>query len=118
MEPLRRLYSENKLNDVQSLLLAETRPEEELYNLSEDRWEVQNLANEPEHLDKLREMRAILANWIIESDDQGRFPESEAMYDSQMSGYIKNLLKNKGPEFSQELQNNIKLMKQWKAEGK
>ena len=31
MKALRRLYSENKLNDVQSLHLAETRPEEELY---------------------------------------------------------------------------------------
>ncbi len=118
MQPLRDLYAEGKLNAVQSLIMAETRPEEELYDLSEDPWEIHNLANDPKHLDKLRAMRAILANWIIETDDQGRFPESEAMYDSQMSGYIKNLLKNKGPEFSEELQNNIKLMKQWKAEGK
>jgi len=118
MQPLRDLHAEGKLNEIQSLLFAETRPEEELYNLSEDPWEIHNLADNPKYLDKLREMRAILANWIIESDDQGRFPESEAMYDSQMSGYVKNLQKNKGPEFAEKLQNNIKLMKQWKAEGK
>ena len=118
MEPLRRLYAENKLNDVQSLHLAETRPEEELYDLSQDRWEVHNLANEPEHLDKLREMRAILANWIIESDDQGRFPESDAMYDSQMEQYLAAQLRNGRTEAAQKLQNNIKMMKQWKAEGK
>ena len=118
MQPLRDLYAEGKLNEVQSLIMAETRPEEELYDLSEEPWEIRNLADEPKHLAKLREMRATLGNWIIETDDQGRFPESEAMYDSQLSGYIKNLQKNKGPEFAQELQNNIKLMKQWKAEGK
>ena len=118
MQPLRDLYAEGKLNEIQSLLFAETRPEEELYDLSNDPWEIKNLADNPKHLDKLREMRAILANWIIESDDQGRFPESEAMYDSQMSGYVKNLQKNKGPEFAEKLQNNIQLMKQWKAEGK
>lgn len=118
MKALRRLYSENKLNDVQSLHLAETRPEEELYNLSEDRWEVYNLANESEHLDKLREMRAILANWIIESDDQGRFPESDAMYDSDMKVYIDRQLSRGRTEYVRDLQENIKLMKQWKAEGK
>jgi arylsulfatase A-like enzyme len=118
MAPLRKLYAEAKLNDVQLLIMAETRPEEELYDLSEDSWEIHNLAEDPKYLDKLREMRAILGNWIIETDDQGRFPESEAMYDSQMSLYINGLLKNKGPEFSQKLKNNIKLMKQWRAEGK
>ena len=118
MAPLRKLHAEDKLNDVQLLIMAETRPDEELYNLSEDPWEIHNLADDPKHFDKLREMRAILGNWIIETDDQGRFPESEAMYDSQMSQYIKSLLKKKGPEFSQELKNNIKIMKKWKAEGK
>ena len=101
MEPLRRLYAEGKLNDIQSLHLAETRPEEELYNLREDSWEVHNLANEPGHLDKLREMRAILANWIIESDDQGRFPESDAMYDSDMKVYIDSQLSRGRTEYVQ-----------------
>jgi arylsulfatase A-like enzyme len=118
MQPLRDLYAEGKLNEAQSLIMAEIRPEEELYDLSKDPWEIHNLADEPKHLAKLREMRATLGNWIIETDDQGRFPESEDMYDSQMSGYIKSQLKNRGPEEAEKLQNNIKLMKQWKAEGK
>jgi len=118
MAPLRRLYAEGKLNDVQSLILAETRPEEELYHLVDDGWEVHNLATDPEHLDKLREMRAILSNWIIESDDQGRFPESEAAYDSQMKEYLASQVKNGRTEAAEQLQSNINLMKQWKAEGK
>ena len=118
MAPLRQLYAEGKLNAVQSLIMAETRPDEELYHLSEDRWEIRNLAEDPKHLDKLREMRAILGNWIIESDDQGRFPESEASYDSQMKGYLASQVKNGRTEAAQQLQDNINLMKQWKAEGK
>jgi len=118
MAPLRQLYAEGKLNAVQSLIMAETRPEEELYHLSEDRWEIRNLAEDPKHLAKLREMRAILSNWIIETDDHGRFPESEAAYDSQMKEYLASQVKNGRTEAAEQLQSNINLMKQWKAEGK
>lgn len=118
MAPLKQLYADGKLNAAQSLIMAETRPEEELYYLSEDPWEIRNLADDPKHLDKLREMRAILSNWIIESDDQGRFPESEAAYNSQMKGYLSTQVKRGRTEAAQQLQENIDLMKQWKAEGK
>ena len=118
MKRLRYLHAADKLDEVQSLFLAQSRPEEELYDLSKDRWEVHNLAKQPEHLDKLREMRAILANWIIESDDQGRFPESEAAYDSAMKKYIDGIIRRGDTERAQELQDNINLMKQWKAEDK
>ena len=118
MAPLKQLHADGKLNAVQSLIMAETRPEEELYYPSEDPWEIRNLANDPKHLDKLREMRAILSNWIIESDDHGRFPESEAAYDSQLKGYISSQVKRGKTEAAQKLQDNIDLMKQWKAEGK
>jgi arylsulfatase A-like enzyme len=118
MAPLRKLYAEGKLNAVQSLIMAETRPEEELYYLSEDPWEIRNLADDPKHLDKLREMRGILSNWIIESDDQGRFPESEAAYDSQLKGYLESQVKRGRTEAAKQLQANIDLMKQWKAEGR
>ena len=118
MKRLRYLHAADKLDDVQSLFLAQSRPEEELYDLSKDRWEIHNLAKQPEHLDKLREMRAILTNWIIESDDQGRFPESEAMYDSAMKKYIDGMTRRGDTERAQDLQANINLMKQWDAEGK
>jgi hypothetical protein len=53
-------------------------------------------------------MRGILANWIIESDDQGRFPEAEEQYDSDMAATKKSDIKDK----------NIALMKKWQSEGK
>jgi arylsulfatase A-like enzyme len=93
MKSLRDLHAAGKLDEVQSLILTETRHEEELYDLSKDRWEVHNLAEQPEHRDKLREMRAILANWIIETDDHGRFPESEAKYNSAMKKYIDGMVR-------------------------
>jgi arylsulfatase A-like enzyme len=118
MKQLRKLHADGKLNKVQSLHLADSRPEEELYDLSKDRWEVNNLAGKGEYKKKLREMRGILTDWIIESDDKGRFPESEAMYDSDMKVYIDGMKKNGRTEYAQEVEDNVNLMKKWKAEGK
>jgi len=118
MKRLRELHAAGKLNKIQSLHLADTRPEEELYDLSSDRWEIRNLAGKPQYHQKLREMRCILANWIIESDDKGRFPESEAMYDSDMKAYIDGQMKLGNTQYAREVQDNINLMKKWKNQGK
>jgi hypothetical protein len=118
MKQLRKLHAEGKLNKVQSLHLADSRPEEELYDLSKDRWEVNNLAGKLGYKEKLRELRGILADWIIESDDKGRFPESETMYDSDMKVYIDGMKKRGRTEYAQEVEDNVNLMKKWKAEGK
>ena len=101
---------------IQSLQLAETRPEEELYDLSSDPWEIHNLASDPSHKQRLSQMRGILANWEIESDDRGRFPEPEEMYDSDMDLYSAKARKK--PEQAAVLKDNITLMKRWRAEGK
>jgi arylsulfatase A-like enzyme len=117
MPTLRDLFADGKLNATQSLQLSEVRPEEELYDLSQDPWEVYNLAGDPEYREQLSEMRGILANWILDSNDLGRFPESDSMYDSDME-----LNLNKGriqsPERTEVLKANIALMKEWQAEGK
>ena len=118
MKTLRQLHAAGKLNKVQSLHLADSRPEEELYDLGADRWEVNNLAGKPEYKKKLREMRGILGDWIIESDDKGRFPESDAMYDSDMKVYIDHMKKNGRTEYAQEVEDNVNVMKKWKSEGK
>ena len=118
MIALCKLYAEGKLNRIQSLHLAQSRPEEELYDLNKDPWEIHSLAADPEHQMKLREMRAILCHWIIECDDQGRFPEADAMYDSDMRAYIGQQVRVHHTEYAQEVRDNVRLMKQWKAEGK
>ena len=63
-------------------------------------------------------MRGILGDWIIESDDKGRFPESDAMYDSDMKVYIDQRKKNGSTEYAKEVQGNVTIIKKWKAQGK
>jgi len=72
---MRELHAAGELTPVQARLLAPTRPEEELYDLEEDPYEVENLAGQPAHHDTLERMRGELETWIELSDDQGRFPE-------------------------------------------
>jgi len=117
MPAFRELYAAGKLNQAQSLQLAETRPEEELYDLSRDPWELNNLADDPAYTEQLAEMRCRLANWVLDSNDQGRFLEAESMYDSDMEAVLPRMRKRK-PEDAAILEANIQLMKTWKAEGK
>jgi len=117
MPVLRELYAAGKLNAVQSLHLAETRPEEELYDLSTDPWEIDNLAADPVHRESLIGLRALLDDWIIESDDKGRHQEPMAMYDSDMAPSLQNARK-RSPQAAAEKEANIALMKRWLSEGK
>jgi arylsulfatase A-like enzyme len=72
---LKELHAAGKLTPVQEVLCAPTMPEEELYDLDADPWEIHNLAKSPEHQEVLKRLRGALETWIKESDDQGRFPE-------------------------------------------
>ena len=72
-----RLHAEGKLNDVQAFLCAPRQPEEQLFDLEADPHEIRNLASssDPVHAAALRRLRAALEDWIVRTDDQGRFPE-------------------------------------------
>ena len=81
-EPLklmRTMYKEGKLNDVQARFWSDERPAEELYDLWEDPHETNNLIHsfKREHALELARHRDILYKWIIETDDKGRFPETD-----------------------------------------
>jgi hypothetical protein len=115
IQAMRRLYSEGKLNQAQSKIMAKFRPEEELYDLQQDPFELNNLVKNPNFRKTLLEMRLTLETWILETDDKGRFPEPTSMYDSDMFVYTHG---NKEPEQKEILKRNIALMKKWAAEGK
>ncbi|MEL6105061.1 MAG: sulfatase [Planctomycetota bacterium] len=117
MPVLRELHAAGKLNAPQSLQLAENRAEEELYDLTSDPWELNNLANDPGSRTTLEKLRGVLDRWVLESDDKGRFPESEAMYDSDMQPYLEKS-KRRSPESLRVLETNIELMKRWQSEGR
>ena len=112
---IRQLHDEKKLSPLQEeLLFSPARPREELYDLKSDPNEIHNLANDPKYAATLSELRQRLDQWVIDTNDQGRMPESTVMYDSDMKVYVDE----KNDSASEALRQNIALMKQWAAEGK
>jgi arylsulfatase A-like enzyme len=71
-----RMYKEGKLNAAQSIFWK-TKPAEELYDLTTDRDEVQNLAAASEHRATLDKMRAALRSHEVRIRDVGLMPEGE-----------------------------------------
>ncbi len=69
------LHSEGKLGPGPERFMAPCKPAEELYDLREDPFELHNLAGLKEGGKPLLRLRAVLARWIEETKDQGRFPE-------------------------------------------
>ena len=75
---LRDLHKKNELTGAPAMLLADSRPQEELYDLANDPWEIKNLADDPAYADQKRRLAQALDDWMEEINDQGRDPESAA----------------------------------------
>lgn len=73
---LLKLKQNGGLNDVQSAYWQVPQPTEELYHTADDPWEVNNLAGDPSHRDRLARMRAATLNKMREIKDTGLVPES------------------------------------------
>ncbi|SMO73681.1 Arylsulfatase A [Fodinibius sediminis] len=67
-------YKEGTLNEIQRQFF-ESKPVEELYDLSEDPYTVHNLASDPEYEDDLKRLRKKNARWVREQGDLGFIPE-------------------------------------------
>ena len=74
---MKQLHDENKLDSIQDRFMSIERPAEELYNIKEDPFELNNLAENPNYSEILEKYAAILDQWIIDTDDKGKYPESE-----------------------------------------
>lgn len=72
---MKKLHKEGKLNATQQLFMVARKPDEELYDLKADPWEIHNLAKDPKHQQTLKEMRKILDGWIKDTNDHGAIPE-------------------------------------------
>ena len=57
--------------------MADRAPEEELYDIETDPYEITNLATstQPQHKETLARLRGALDTWITETKDQGHRPE-------------------------------------------
>ena len=75
---MRELFAAGKLNDVQSLFMQPRKPAEELYDLSRDPYEINNLAASAKHQVNLKKLRLTLDRWVVETTDQGTLPEPES----------------------------------------
>lgn len=115
---LRDWHAVGKLNDTQELLFGQKRPAEELYDVQSDPWEVRNLATDSTYAGSLAELRRKLEAWMEQTRDQGRQPESPAMYDSDMKVYLDAIGPKRGPARVKVVEENIALMKQWASEGR
>lgn len=114
---LRDWNDQDRLNDVQQLIFQKVRPAEELYDVRNDPYEIHNLAGDSQYVEQLSELRTSLNDWMMRTGDQGRIPESVAMYDSDMEVYLK-VLRIRKPSHVKVIEHNIAVMKKWAAEGK
>ncbi len=73
----KQLHEENKLNEVQNRFFSDYRPAEELYDIQNDPFELNNLATNPDYTDVLSHYSTILEDWIKVTNDQGQYPENE-----------------------------------------
>ena len=71
------LDADGKLEGDAAYIFMKTKPIEELYDLKNDPYEVNNLANDPAHAEKLKLLRSQLSQWQASIKDRGFTTESE-----------------------------------------
>ena len=69
-------HKAGKLNAIQSLWTAPSKPQVEFYDTHADPYEVNNLANSPAHRNLITEFGRRLDVWLRETDDKGSVSES------------------------------------------
>lgn len=77
MQELLRLHAEDGLEGSEKLWLRNTRPVHELYDITDDPHEVNNLADNPEYAEVLVRMSNALDEWMNEINDMGNIPEDQ-----------------------------------------
>lgn len=87
------MHEQGKLDEIQSLFMSTEKPEEELYDLKNDPFEVNNLAKNPEFQSVLNDLRAVLDEQI-EKYDLGEYPESDEEIQANIDFMEKRFRKN------------------------
>ena len=77
MQKLNELWALGALDSVPSLWFSTPKPEEELYDLEKDPFELVNLADNEQLQDTLVFLRGVLKGWIESTADLGKFPEKD-----------------------------------------
>ena len=96
---LRVLFDLGKLTQEQARFLLLSKPEEELYDLRTDPYEMHNLAADPSHQDILFHLRNELDQWIKSTEDKGEIPEAQEekdYWDLRMAQQFQKWMADKG----------------------
>jgi hypothetical protein len=72
---MRELYGQGNLKAETAVYFQPTRPVEELYDLVNDPWEMNNLAEDPKYAELLAEMSVMLWQTSVQTGDMGYIPE-------------------------------------------
>ena len=90
-----RTSCEGRLTAPQKLFFRLTKPAEELYDVNADPHEINNLAGNPKYASVLKEMRAVLVQWIADTKDMGVLAETEmiqrGIIANQLAEYAKRV---------------------------
>lgn len=81
MQVWRKWNAAGKLNDVQKIFFAPTKPKEELYDTENDPYEIRNIADDPKNAAKLAELRAACEAWVEKMHDKGAIPVEKLVAD-------------------------------------
>ena len=103
---MKQLHAEAKLDSIQDRFMSAYRPAEELYDLKNDPFELIDLAGNPEYIKIKDEYSGVLDQWILETDDQGQYPEGEEDLKLMLGIWGKNAI---NPEYDQLRKNNPEL---------
>ncbi len=79
MQELYRLRDADELNEAQALWFRETKPHFEFFDVENDPHELNNLADDPQYADKIRELSDECDRWLDAINDTGLVPESELL---------------------------------------
>lgn len=77
MRRLEELHAAGKLNPDQEKWFQSPRPEAELYDLSADPHELNNLANNPRYTAKIRELSLAFDQWVTDYNEHWKLTEKE-----------------------------------------
>jgi len=79
MQELYRLRDEGALSRAQALWFRDSKPKEELFDTENDSHELNDLAEDPAHQEKLKELREECVRWISATNDKCIGPETELL---------------------------------------
>jgi len=115
IQRLREMHAEGVLPEItESLLFASTRPAEELYEWTTDRWQTVNLGSEPASAETVKMLSRRLDEWISKSGDPG--DESPGVYDLEIADELAVI--KAGSSRHVVFSKNAEVYRQWVKEGK